>query len=338
MSRFTALLKTRWSARRFWNRSPRLPRSAFAVESLESRLMPAVTAFFSAQAGTLTVLGDAQNNAITISRNAAGAILVNGGAVAIQGGTATVANTSLISAFGLNGNDNITLNEATGALPAANLFGGAGNDTLIGGAGNDTLSGGTGNDVLDGGLGNDSMNGGAGDDVFVVDSTLDTLTEGNLGGTDTVRTTLASFTLATNFENLTFIGAGNFTGTGNAANNVITGGAGNDTLSGAAGDDRLIGGAGNDAMNGGTGNDVFVFGAGFGQDTITGFDADAAGGQDQLDISALGITASNFAASVTITDLGADTQVTIGTDSILLLGVNGTAPNIITVQDFLLAA
>ena len=79
-------------------------------------------------------------------------------------------------------------------------------------------------------------------------------------------------------------------------------------------------------------------GSGGGSDTITGFDADVTGGQDQLDISALGITAGNFAASVTITDLGADTQVAIGTDSILLVGVNGTAPNIITVDDFLLSA
>ena len=44
-------------------------------------------------------------------------------------------------------------------------------------------------------------------------------------------------------ENLTFIGVGNFTGTGNGLANVITGGAGNDTLNGGAGADTMIGGS-----------------------------------------------------------------------------------------------
>ena len=69
--------------------------------------------------GVLTVFGDSLDNTITISRNAAGKILVNGGAVAVIGGTPTVANTSQIQVFGLGGNDVITLNQANGALPAA---------------------------------------------------------------------------------------------------------------------------------------------------------------------------------------------------------------------------
>ena len=103
--------------------------------------MPAVTATFSAGAGTLSVFGDNLDNNITVSRNAAGHILVNGGAVSILGGTPTVANTSLIQVFGQGGNDTITLNEANGALPRANLFGGTGNDMLTGGSGNDMLFG-----------------------------------------------------------------------------------------------------------------------------------------------------------------------------------------------------
>src|ERR1700741_3827289 len=77
--------------------------------------------------GTLSVFGDSQDNTITITRNAAGAILVNGGPVNITGGTATVANTALIQVYGQGGRDTITLNEASGALPRANLFGGNGN-------------------------------------------------------------------------------------------------------------------------------------------------------------------------------------------------------------------
>ena len=55
--------------------------------------------------GTLSVLGDSLDNTITVSRDAAGKILVNGGAVAVTGGTPTVANTSLIQVFGQGGND-----------------------------------------------------------------------------------------------------------------------------------------------------------------------------------------------------------------------------------------
>src|SRR5262245_35698857 len=141
--------------------------------------------------------------------------------------------------------------------------------------------------------------------------------------------------LVANVDNLTFVGTGNFNGTGNALANAITSGAGNDTLSGAGGDDTITGGAGNDSMNGGTGLDTFVFAPGFGADTIVGFDANAAGGQDLLALDpSLGITAATFNSLVIITDLGADTQVTIGANTILLLGVNGVGPNTITIDDF----
>ena len=108
----------------------------------------AVTASYIPSSATLSVFGDNQDNTITISRNAAGTLLVNGGAVAVTGGTPTVANTSLIQVFGQGGNDTITLNEANGALPSANLFGGTGNDTLTGGSVVDSLFGQAGNDTL----------------------------------------------------------------------------------------------------------------------------------------------------------------------------------------------
>ena len=77
------------------------------LDTLDARIVPAVTATFSA--GSLTVFGDAQNNNIEVSRDAAGKLLVNGGAVRITGGTPTVANTSLIQVFGQGGNDTVTL-------------------------------------------------------------------------------------------------------------------------------------------------------------------------------------------------------------------------------------
>ena len=126
----------------------------------------AITATFLPGAGLLSVFGDGLGNTVTFSRNAAGTILINGGAVPVIGGTPTVANTSRIQAFGLNDDDIITLDEAFGALPAANLFGGVGNDQLTGGSGGDMLFGQAGNDILLGRGGFDLLFGGADDDVL----------------------------------------------------------------------------------------------------------------------------------------------------------------------------
>jgi Ca2+-binding RTX toxin-like protein len=128
--------------------------------------MLAVTAIFAPTNGVLSVYGDSADNTIEISRNAAGNILVNGGAVNVIGGTPSVANTSMIQAFGLSGNDNITLSEASGALPRANLYGGSGIDTLTGGSGADLLFGQSGNDALLGKGGSDMLFGGSADDTI----------------------------------------------------------------------------------------------------------------------------------------------------------------------------
>ena len=127
----------------------------------------AIKATFSPGAATLTEFGDSIDNTITTSRDAAGNLLVSGGAVAVDGGHATVTNTSLIQVFGQGGNDTITLDESNGALPAAQLFGGAGNDVLTGGSGNDQLFGGSGNDTLLGKGGDDLLFGGSGNDTLI---------------------------------------------------------------------------------------------------------------------------------------------------------------------------
>ena len=126
----------------------------------------AVTASFAPGQGVLSVFGDALANNIVIGRDAAGNLRVNGGAVAIKGGKPTVANTALIQVFGQGGDDFITLDESNGALPRANLFGGAGKDVITGGSGGDMLFGQAGNDVLLGKGGADFLFGGADDDVL----------------------------------------------------------------------------------------------------------------------------------------------------------------------------
>ena len=160
----------------------------------------AINAIFSQS--TLSVFGDGLDNTIITSRDAAGNILINGGAVSINGGQPTVANTTEIVEFGGKGNDTISLDN--GALPSAQLFGGLGNDVLTGGASADQLFGGNGNDTLNGGNGDDILFGGAGDDTVVGGR-----------GTDTA-----------------FLGVGNDTFIWNPGdgNDVVQGEAGFDTL------------------------------------------------------------------------------------------------------------
>src|SRR5262245_3668687 len=160
------------------------PRPRLALEALDDRLLLSVTSTFSAATGVLTVAGDDLDNTIVVSRDAAGTILVNNGAVAIQGGQATVANTSKLLVTGGAGNDVLPMDETNGGLPQTSLDGGAGNDvltggpvadvpgllsgfdTLLGGAGDDTIFGGASADFINGGTGNDTLFGGAGDDRY----------------------------------------------------------------------------------------------------------------------------------------------------------------------------
>jgi Ca2+-binding RTX toxin-like protein len=294
-SLFRALL--RGHARRARTTAARpAPRFAPAVHALEAREVPAVTAAFSAS--ILSVFGDSLDNTISVSRNAAGQILVNGGAVPVLGGTATVANTAIVQVFGQAGNDTITLDEANGALPKANLFGGAGNDTLTGGSGNDLLFGEAGNDTLNGkggfdllfgGAGDDILTGGAGDDQVFGEAGNDRMIWNPGDGTDLNEGGAGTDTVEVNGGN----GAEAFTATpngtrvrldrttpapftldiGTSENLVVNMNGGDDTFTGSNGLATLIqltvdGGAGNDSITGGDGNDVLR--GGDGNDLIIG--------------------------------------------------------------------
>ncbi len=244
--------------------------------------------------GVLTVRGDSADNAITVSRNAAGGILVNGGAIAIAGGTPTVADTTTIAVFGQGGNDVLTLDEANGALPRAELSGGAGNDVLTGGSagdqlfgqgGNDTLLGKGGTDQLFGAGGNDTMTGGdaddqafgqGGDDRMIWNPGDDTDLNEGASGTDTVEVNGASgaeqFTTTANGTRVRFdrINPAPFSiDIGTSENLVLNANGGDDsfsatgnlvalitiTVDGGAGVDSLLGSNGVDVLLGGDGND-----------------------------------------------------------------------------------
>ncbi len=175
-------------------------------------------------------------------------------------------------------------NTLTGNSAANTLEGLAGDDSIVGGAGIDRLLGGDGNDTLAGGAGNDSLEGGGGDDVYVTDASGDKTVEGADGGHDTVRTALASWTLAADIEDLQYLGTGAFAGIGNALDNLVAGGNGADRLNGGAGDDTLAGGLGKDTLTGGLGADSFVLRLDGGLDTVTDF----AAGTDHLLLGGFG--------------------------------------------------
>ena len=150
-----------------------------------------------------------------------------------------------------------------------NVTGGAGNDTLTGDANANTLIGGAGNDVLNGGLGAaDTLVGGLGDDTYVINNVGDVVTEAVGGGIDTVLSSLATYTLANNVENLMLTGTADINGTGNNFANTIYGNSGNNTLSGGTGADIMIGGAGSDTYIVDNINDVVTEGVNGGTDTV----------------------------------------------------------------------
>jgi Ca2+-binding RTX toxin-like protein len=136
--------------------------------------------------------------------------------------------------------------------------GGKGDDRLFGGHAHDELLGGAGNDLLSGGGGSNTLIGGTGDDTYQSDNRFDSVIEQAGEGTDTLLTAASYYLLQRNVEDMTFNGvSGDFTGLGNAQDNVIHGGAGNDYLCGLDGNDTLYGHGGVNTLQGGTGNDSY---------------------------------------------------------------------------------
>jgi serralysin len=176
------------------------------------------------------------------------------------------------------------------------------------------VSGTSGADTLVGGAGADTLIGGKGSDTYLVDNTGDRPVEEGAEGSDLVKTTLASYTLADHVEKLSYIGTGNFSGTGNNLANTITGGAGNDWLNG---------GTGNDTLTGGEGADTYAYDRGGKKDTIYNGDS---GGADRV-LFGSNITENQLWFGRSDGDLLVTLRGTGGSDTVRLKGWYSNSSN-----------
>ncbi|MCC6890688.1 MAG: hypothetical protein IT536_19360 [Hyphomicrobiales bacterium] len=311
--------------------------------------------------GADVVDGGADSDSLAITGTGGGNTLavISDGSVLISVAGGAVSNLESITANLGGGTDTLTFAGSTagvvvdlGAGTATGFASIASIENAIGGSGADTLW-----DAI--GV-NNTLTGGAGDDIYIVRQTTGVTvseTGGVGGGIDLVQSLANAFTISdADVENLIFVGAGDFAGTGNNSANVITGGEGDDTLSGnggadtlfgGAGLDILIGGAGADFLDGGTdddtfnlgpgnGNDTLIFAAEFGNDLVLSFDANpGGGGQDLLEISDLGVLLSEFDARVLRVADGGDVLITIDANANQTIRLAGVALGNINQTDFI---
>jgi parallel beta-helix repeat protein len=118
--------------------------------------------------------------------------------------------------------------------------------SAIDGTGNELrnfITGNAANNVIDGAAGADSMSGGDGSDTYYVDDAGDNVIETNSekmsGGVDSVHSSLATYTLTSNVENLYLDGNAAANGIGNALDNTLFAGAGDNVLDGRDGNDTV---------------------------------------------------------------------------------------------------
>ena len=248
-------------------------------------------------------------------------------------------NALIIKSLSTTGGDTIN-----GFVAPDIISGGAGNDTIFGDSGNDQLDGGTGDDYLRGGLGDDVFffgrgygldrvleNGGSpskdkvqlGANIATSDVVLgrigDDLTVGISGTADllTLQAQYGGTSGQHRIEELVFAD-GTVWSDEDIMQKLIERSvtAGNDTITGFDGrKDRLDGFAGTDTLTGGTGDDVYVFGRGYGLDTIV--DVISSGSLDEI-VFLQGIAA----ADVRLLRSGSDLEIAISgtSDKLVVVG------------------
>jgi len=149
--------------------------------------------------------------------------------------------------------ENLTLTGTAAVSATGNIL----DNVLTGNNIANMLVGDEGNDRLTGGIGADTLLGGIGDDTYIIDSSLDVVTEHFNEGIDLVRSNV-SYALADNIESLTLTETATISGTGNGLDNILTGNSADNSLLGGDGKDRLSGAAGADTLLGGLGDDTYI--------------------------------------------------------------------------------
>ena len=192
--------------------------------------------------GTITSFSGALNLVVDDETNNS---IIQHGFIQGTAGTDQIVVNALTN-FNLRG---VTFSNWTNGTDTITLNGGSIGNSLTGADQNDIINGNGGNDTLTGMGGADIMTGGTGNDTYRIGDSLDTLVENPGEGVDTIVILPGgptSFTLAADFENLTFENSAKNSGFGNAAANTLIGGLGDDILNGLGGADIMQGLGGND--------------------------------------------------------------------------------------------
>jgi len=228
------------------------------------------------------------------------------------------------------------------------LTGGAGADDILGYTTDDVIDGKAGNDLLSGVSGNDTYLFGLGYGQDVIDENNANgvvgsadrvlfgagITQGNIhfarsaagtgndlvitfdGSTDqlTIRDGLWSDTNNRSLdgdrvEYFDFADGSRLTITTVEAQ-ILVGGSGNETLTGFLSDDVIDGKAGNDLLSGVSGNDTYLFGLGYGQDTIDENNANGVVGSADRVLFGTGITQGNVHFARSSAGTGNDLVIT----------------------------
>ena len=273
---------------------------------------------------------------------------LNAGADTVQlreGPGYTLGTTPFTALLGAN-LENLDLSN-TGAL-AIGATGNALANTITGNAGANTLSGGTGLDVLIGGDGND---------LLVVDQAgeLALLVENPGEGTDTLRVlfaTAAPLTIALSgtlaeIENLTILGSGLYSLTGNGvANtlvgnsyaNILDGGAGADVMSGGAGNDTFIVDDADDQVTDSSGVDLVEASADYSIAAAVGIEKLTLAGTDDIDATgnALANTMTGNGGANVLTGLGGNDVYFVGAGDVVIEALGGGTDEVRASVDFTL--
>ncbi len=222
------------------------------------------------------------------------------------------------------------------------IEGSFGNDIIYAGGGNDYIDPGEGDDyiqddhgddtiVFKAGYGTDTISDAAGNNTILLSGlSIETAEMSRINGSDLkISFGADNIIIKQYFDGAAFQ---NFNINGTMINDLITalngsdsddwmsawsdsgvtlrGNGGNDTLYGGNGDDVLDGGAGNDWLYGGNGNDTYIFGRGYGNDTIEDW-----GGSSTVkfkDVNSGDVTITNlWDSTLEMTVNGTDDKLTI---------------------------